>query len=149
MSLLNIEPARACDRDYVFDSWMRSYRDSPRTHKLEQEVYDDHMQARIERLLARSIVLVARPDDWPEGILGWACVEPGDGTMTIHYGYTKNRLRGQGIFWTLVHHAQGSNSAATDPSVERYFTHLRPPFSNTLIKNGYVHAPERAGRKPV
>ena len=139
-----VEVAQRHDRDYVFDTWKRSYRLSPRTAQWAPEAYDAFQQRAIERILPRSIVFVARPEGWAEGILGWACVEFARDAFVLHYGYTKKRLRGQGIFWTLVRHAQG------DTEHERMvFTHLRPPYTNTLAKHGFVHAPERAeGKSP-
>ncbi len=136
-----LDTMRAHDRDYVFDTWKRSYRESPRglaLLDLGEDVYGDHMQATIERLLPRSRVLIARPPDWAEGILAWACVEQLPDVFAVHYGFAKRRARkratGESLFWALI------DGAA--PRGRGVFTHLRPPYTATLTNHGYAFAPE-------
>lgn len=138
-----IEPAQPHDRDFIFHSWLQSYRRSPATHAMADYPYYLTQQKTAERLVARSRVAVVRPVDWPEGVIGWVCAEQQDSAFVLHYGYVKGRYRatrtrGPSFFWGLVE--------SMEPRGELLFTHLRPPFTNTLTKHGYSHAPERAGK---
>lgn len=136
MTLWEQDTARPHDRDFIFHSWLSSYRDSPRTHDWAREAYDAFMQREVERLLERSTVFVARPEGWPQGVYGWACAEQTEDAFVLHYGFVKRRVRTRGIFWGLVE--------ALKPRGALLFTHLRPPYTRTLSKRGFVHAPERA-----
>ncbi len=137
---------RYSDRDYVFDSWKRSYRESPRgldLLRLGEDVYGDHMQATIERLLERGEVRIARPDGWAEGILAWVCTEQQPDVFAVHYGFAKRRARkratGESLFWALI--------SMAEPRGELVFTHLRPPYTATLTDHGYTFAPEYLRRQ--
>jgi hypothetical protein len=129
------------DRSYVFRSWKRSYRESRRAHEWPLEVYDAYMQRLIEHLLARSRVLVARPEGWPEGILGWACAQQADDAFVLHYAYVKRRARarttgGDSLLWALVE--------AMAPRGKLLYSHRRAPYTFALDGHGYEFAPERA-----
>lgn len=126
-----IEPARPHDQAHIYDTWMRGYRESPRTCKWPLEVYRTYQRAVVDRLIARSIVVVARPDDWAEGILGWMCAEQMPDRFVVHFAATKPHERRKGVFWSLVEHMQ--------PTGILCFSHLRPPYTETLRKRGYVH----------
>lgn len=141
------------DRGHVFATWKASYRDGSGWHehfapgtdpKLVDELYDQHMQRGIERLLSRSRVLVARPEGWAEGILGWVCAQQlvdGDRSVfAVHYAYTKRRLRkrttGESLCWALIE--------KLEPRGRLVFTCLRPPHGRTFTNHGYAFAPEYA-----
>jgi hypothetical protein len=141
---------RPCDRAFVFASWKAGYRDSPdmgwvsqaaaQHRAVVEEAYDGWMQLRIERLLARSQVLVARPPDWPEGIMGWVCGEQTPSAFLLHWAHVRKRHRarytGRSLLWGLV--------PMLEPRGLLRFTHLRPPFTDALTRNGYLFAPGRA-----
>lgn len=128
---MQIEPARAHDLAHVYDTWIKGYRESPRTCRWPLEVYQTYQRAVIERLLVRSSLIVARPDDWPEGIDGWLCAEQQPDRFVVHFGATKPHLRGQGVLTSLLTHA--------GPTGRLVFSHLRPPYTETLKRRGYVH----------
>lgn len=139
-------PMRPCDRAFVFASWKAGYRDSPemgwvravasRHRDAAEEAYDASMQRRIERLLARSRVFIARPPEWPEGIMGWACGEQTRDAFLLHWAHVRKRHRarntGRSILWALV--------PEFEPRGALRFTHLRPPFTDALTRHGYAYA---------
>jgi hypothetical protein len=114
----------------VYDTWLKGYRESPRMHSWPSEVYATYQRAVIDRLLKRSQLVVARPADWAEGIYGWACCEQQAGRFIVHFGSTKQPFRRNGVFWTLVD--------SLEPQGQRVFSHLRPPYTETLNKRGYT-----------
>lgn len=128
-----IEPARPHDIAHVYDTWLRGYRESPRTAKWPREVYVTYQRAVIDRMLARPTVklTVARPDDWPEGIVGWLCAEQLADRFVVHFAVTKPHRRREGVLAALL--------ADRRPLGQLTFSHLRPPFTETLKKRGYVH----------
>lgn len=143
-----VDEMRAHDRGLVFGAWKASYRESPFGLTLPDEVYIDHMQAKIERLLARSRVLVARPEGWPEGVLSWVCaqhvVDEGKDIFAVHYAYTRRRMRrratGESLCWALI----AKLAIKADRCV---FTCTRPPYSHTFTKRGFAFAPEYASAR--
>lgn len=117
----------------MYDTWIRGYRESPRTCRWPLEVYTTYQRAVIDRLLSRDRVqlVVARPDDWPEGIEGWLCAEQLPDRFVVHFGATKPHLRRQGRLTALLAHFR--------PTGALVFSHLRPPYTDTLKHRGFVH----------
>lgn len=143
MTPWQLDTMRPHDRDYVFDSWKRSYRESPRAVDWPSDVYDAFQQRVIERLLPHCTVLVARPEGWAEGIMAWVCVQQKPDAFLLHYAFAKRRFRkrvtGESVFWQLID--------SLKPHGEMLFTHLRPPYTNTLTTHGFAFAPERASTR--
>jgi hypothetical protein len=122
---------------HVYDTWLKGYRDSPRACKWPLEVYQVYQRAKIGALLARSKLVVARPEDWPEGIYGWLCAESKPSRFVIHFGVTKPQYRKLGVFWKLVESLRPEEPQAREGQA-LVFSHLRPPFVETLKRHGYV-----------
>lgn len=124
-----IDVARECDAAFIYSSWMHSYRDSPLGSKWSDREYSERMNQRIGQLLERSKVLVARPLDWDEGIIGWAAAEQRSGKFLLHYCFVRGDtsggvplFRNRGVLTALIaHHA---------PQGKRLITTLRPPFTD-------------------
>ena len=135
--VFRVEPARDHDMAHVYDTWIRGYRDSPRANKWPLEVYQVYQRATIARLLERSRLLVARPEDWPEGIYGWVCAESAPDKFVVHFGATKPQYRKLGVFWRLVEAVRPQDNATRDAQA-LVFSHLRPPYVETLKRHGYV-----------
>ena len=125
-----IEPARESDTDILRDSWRKSYRLSPRTAKWCDEPYAIFISDLMDRLLARSRVVVARPTDWSEGVLGWVAAEQQPTQIVVHYAYVLDAHRKQGLMKALI--------ASLEPKGKLVFSSLRPPFSAALQKLGFV-----------
>lgn len=120
-----ITPMTVDDEAFVYESWMLSYRDSPHTRKWSDYDYFEYVRERVNKILARSTVLVARPVDWDEGILGWLCFEKQrPSTYYLHYAYTKTAYRQSGIASSLLRESE--------PTGNLLFTHLKLPGSNYL-----------------
>jgi ribosomal protein S18 acetylase RimI-like enzyme len=127
---LLIEPAREHDEAYVYDSWLEGYRHSPRTCKWPVEAYRAFQRAAIDRLLKRSTLVVARPHDWPEGVVGWLCCEQTPDAFILHWASVKPAFRRQGVLAMLL--------ASQTPQGALLYSHLRPPFTDTLNRRGFA-----------
>lgn len=134
-----ITPMREHDHDFVLNSWLMSYRRAPGSHHLPNGVYFRRMRRVAERILSHSDTKVARPLDWPEGVLGWLCAEQCDGVFAVHYGFVKVFYRKRGLGKALID--------AFAPTGRLVFTHLRPPYTDHLRNLGFTHAPHYAGVK--
>jgi len=120
-----IESMQAHDVDFIWSSWLKSYRSSPHTRKWSEAAYLDYQRPRIERLLGRSQVLVARPLDWAQGILGYLVYEPN----LIHYVYVKSTYRHQGVARSLL-------ATSGVQLSECSYSHRVPPFALYLDSAG-------------
>lgn len=135
-----LERANRGDAKLVYSSWIKSYRHSEAAHKLPNGVYEPFQRDVIHRLLAApgTCVYVARPTDWPDGVLGWVCAEPG----VMHYAYVKSPYRRLGLGRTLLAYAAEQLGEAFTA-----YTHKRKPWTEALERQGLVYAPERARKK--
>lgn len=104
ISLRTVEPG---DMPFVWDSWLRSYRESPWAGVIPNNLYREVTQAVITELRARGaiITLAVRRDD-PNEILGYVCHERVPGGVAVHYVFIKDAVRRQGLASELLSHAR-------------------------------------------
>lgn len=95
---IEIRPARTEDTEFVFATWLRSYRHASQfAKKISNEVYYRWHHKVIERILARGAqVYIAHPIGEPEVILGYICLESQD-KLVVHYIYVKKAFRKMGV----------------------------------------------------
>jgi hypothetical protein len=122
------------DLAVIGDSWRKSGRNTPRTHKWPREAYEAWANLHVEQTLSRCLVMVARPEDWGEGVLAWSAVE-GD---TVHWAYCKEPFRRHGLV-SLLLEAQGMHGAlyaaksfhaGADALVRKFGLRFAPEASN-------------------
>ena len=116
--MIKVRDMREDERAFVLDSWINSYcafhawADGSRRcvaarHRSSSpnEVKSLHEHL-VNGLLATADVSIAVHEDEPDVILGWVChgVRQ-DGRKVVHYLYTKQSARSQGIMGTLLDHA--------------------------------------------
>lgn len=129
-------PAKAQDLNFVFDSWMKSWRVSKWSGTIPNHLYYETQRTLIEDLIARGAkIVIAYPEGYDETILGWACGEEKAGKAVLHYVYVKDPFLGLGIPTRLVSILPG-----TKPG---FVTHVLP--YRELSK--WQHTPEMARRK--
>lgn len=131
-----IEPASPADMGLVRDSWRRSYRASPLAASAKPPVYGAFIVCWMDHMLARGRVRVARPMDWQDGVISWACAEQEPTRFAVHYCFTKAPFRRNGVMRALLE--------SFEPHGELVFTSLVPPFSDHLRNLGYAHDPRVA-----
>lgn len=133
-----IRPVKATDLNFVFDSWMKQWRQSPWAGTIPNHMYYETQRTLIEDLIARGArIVVAYPEGREDVILGWACGEEKEGKTVLHYAYVKDPFLGLGIQTRLVSQLPG-----TSPG---FVTHVLPyrEFSK------WQHVPEMARRKTL
>lgn len=113
--LVAVRDAEPGDEGFVYNSWLRSYRDAPAVNGTPSAVYYRYHHPLLEALLARPevSVLVACDPSSPDRIHGWLCSEPAGTVLVCHYAYVKQIWRRKGIgSLLLAHAAEGRESVA-------------------------------------
>lgn len=87
-------PAEKGDLDFIFNSWLESFRASWEFKEVNGRDYWPGMRGVINRILQRTRCTIAHNPADPEQILGWACIELGP---VIHYIYVKGPFRKKGL----------------------------------------------------
>lgn len=102
-----IREALPQDLPLIRSSWHLSYLRSYANKRIPWTIYRPGQEARIARLMSRSLLHVAYLDEVPDEILGWSAV---DGEV-LHYIYVRGIYRRKGIGSALV------------PEGTKYYTH--------------------------
>jgi GNAT superfamily N-acetyltransferase len=93
-----IREARNEEHPFIYATWLRGYRQSRFADRVPASVYFAAHHQVVERLLARSRVLVATPAGDDSTVLGYSVVEG----ATVHFVYIKLAFRKLGIARRLL-----------------------------------------------
>ena len=126
----------ATDRNFVFQSWINSYRNSDRAGVLPDHVFYPLHKIVINQLLARGmkITMAVSPDDRDQ-ILGYIAYEP----SVLHFVFLKDFVRRQGAASLLL------ASAHFDRTKPIFHTHWTADVK--YLGKHMVHRPGFARRK--
>lgn len=92
---LNVRKVKPGDLNFIFDSWMKSWRESKWAGTTPNHLYYNVQRELIEGLIHRgATLLVVSPAGQDDIILGWACGEEKDGASVLHYLYVKDPFIG-------------------------------------------------------
>jgi hypothetical protein len=131
----------ASDLSFIFDSWLRSWRNSPWAGCIPNNEYYPMTRSAIEQLVGRGAefkVACLKAD--PERILGWICHELTGPDAVVHYLYVKDPYLTLGIGDALVASIPGNKPG--------FYTYRYRQVSEACQHAaGWRHAPEIARRK--
>lgn len=127
-SQVHIRTATEADIGFIFNSWLKSYKNSAFSKYIANPVYFDLHHKVIESILKRSKVLIAAQPSDPTRIFGYVCVEEVSGTHVVHYAYTKESFRKMGLLKLLIEEAQLPDMV--------FYTHSTVSSSMVLPKIG-------------
>ena len=101
---VQIRPYEAGDVSFIFSSWLKSYRGSPVVRSVPNTIYYAKHHEVIEKILsaAGTEVWVACHEDSPENILGYVVATHGNDSVIIHWVYSKQMVRMQGLAKRLI-----------------------------------------------
>ncbi len=91
-----VRQAKPNDKDFVMDSWIRGqYHGSPYWSQMPKDLFYKHYSKHINKILAipQTGIYIAVLAEDPDMILGFIVMT----LNTLHWAYTKNDYRGQGI----------------------------------------------------
>jgi GNAT superfamily N-acetyltransferase len=100
--LIRLRDANETDIDFIFNSWLKSFRDSAFALKIQSPIYFAEQHKVIERLVKHSRVVIACNDSDPSQIFGWICADILQGIFCLHYVYVKHSFRRLGIGKVLL-----------------------------------------------
>lgn len=105
-SVVRFRPMEPGDVNFVLDSWIRSYRESPWAGVVPNHRFFEVMHEAIEGLIARGTkVVVACAKTDTTRILGWVAYERLHDGVACHYVYVKDPFRRRGLATELLKHA--------------------------------------------
>lgn len=123
------------DENFIFHSWLRSFRKSPTTLFVEDEAYYKGQHKVVEDTINSVIVKVAYHAEDPSHILGYIAYEYSDENKAIvHWLFVKRDYRGFGIgqmLWKI----------ATDDAQRILYTHTNAKFEKVKNKEKCVYDP--------
>jgi GNAT superfamily N-acetyltransferase len=99
---VTIRPAEESDKAFIFATWLKGlYHGNSFYSEIEKDAYFTNYHAVLERVLAKSSVLVACLTDTPDVVLGYAVIERG---TVLHWVFVKKSWRRFGIAKRLIPH---------------------------------------------
>lgn len=132
---LRIREANQEDVNFIFASWLRSYRASKWAKQITNTVYFAEHHKVLERLLKNNKVFVACHNDDPGQLYGFICADKIDNIFCLHYIYVKQTFRNLGIGTMLL------NAFEHDPNFAAVYTHHAPMADRLAPKYNMVHHP--------
>lgn len=101
---IRIRAATEEDTSFIFNSWLKSFRDSAFAKQITNTIYFAQQHKLIEDLLKSCQVFVACSASNPGELYGYICCEQVDGIYVFHYVYVKHTYRKLGIAKMLAYH---------------------------------------------
>lgn len=123
------------DIPFIYNSWLKSYRDAPSMATIPNTLYYAGQHGLIETLLERSHVVVACSSEDPSQIMGYIVYEaPRPDSSVIHWAYVKHPFRNFGV-------AKALEGAATANRTNVRYTHRVKVCERLLRTRPYTYDP--------
>lgn len=132
------------DLPFLYNSFLKSYRDSPAVKSVPNSIYYAGQHAIIETIIASphaTIFIACNPDDIQQ-IYGYALGEMHDTTAVVHWIYCKHPFRGNGIGTALV-------GALIKDAQTIYYTHRVKNIEKLLGDRPFIFNPYAATMRPA
>lgn len=100
------------DLPFIFNSWLKAYRNAKAVAEVNQNVYFSEHHKLIERLLQRGKTLVIGAAGDPATVYGYINYEEVQGIFVLHFAYVKHDFRTLGLFKELMKATQHDFSGA-------------------------------------
>lgn len=133
--VVKIRQALEGDASFIFNSWLKSFRENGLARPVSNEVYFAEQHKLIERLLKSATTIVACDPKDPAQIFGWACYERVEGIFTLHYVYVKQPFRLLGLTAELL------ADSGHDFKTAGLFTHWTPAALKLHNKKNLLYHP--------
>lgn len=113
---IRFRPATSEDANFIFNSWLKSYRHSAFARGIENQIYYAEQHKLLEKAIKNYKTIIACNKDDTSQIFGYINGGLTDGILTINYIYTKHSFRNMGIGKALL------NVSEHDPSHAAIYT---------------------------
>lgn len=131
---ISIRHGQPADYALIYNSFLKSYRDSPYTKGIPNTQYFSGHHKLIERALPLSIIRVACDSAKPTEIFGYAIAQATMDGLSLHWVYVKHAFRGFGI-------AKMLESELLKESNIKYYTHRVKNMEGLLKDRDYIYNP--------
>ncbi len=128
---MKIRAPEESDKNFIFNSWLKSYRNSQAAKHVNNPIYYTVQAALITKLLSLYPTLVACDPESPNVIWGW--INADATTNSVNYIYVKHPFRRVGVAKAL---AAAANIDVTLPINATHLTHA-------IKKDNIVYNPYR------
>lgn len=132
---IRIRKATESDVAFIFNSWLKSYRDSGFGRAIMTTIFFSEHHKVLERILRTCDVYVACNDKDAAELYGWACGEFVDGIFVLHYIYVKHTYRLIGLGKLLL------NQFKPDLNLGSIYTHKTEISRKLEAKFNMVYNP--------
>jgi len=135
MKNVRLRAANDEDLPFIFNSWLKSFRDSSFARDIPSTIYfTDHHKV-IERLLKTSVVMISCNEEDPSQLYGYAVGSQEDGIFVLHFIYVKYTFRNLGIGTLLL-----TSFGHTGESASVY-THRNNLATKLAAKYNFIYHP--------
>lgn len=135
---IHLRPPEAGDLPFIFNSFLKSYRDSSAVSGIPNSIYYKEMHAIVERMLTRSNVVIVCDPGEPGIVFGYGVAEVVKDDLILHWLYVKHSFRNFGLakeiereLLKLPHTAvkYSCRTGSTGPLLKKRPTYIYDPFS--------------------
>lgn len=110
---IRIRKANEEDIPFIFNSWLKSYRNSKFAKSITSTIYFTEHHKIIQSIVTKNEVLIACNNEDPSQVYGYCCAGFTEGFFTLHYIYVKHSFRGLGIAKVLMSKFNHDTSTAS------------------------------------
>ncbi len=135
-----VTPFREGDRAFLMDTWARSYRVAEACEAIPSDAYFPWHRKRMESILARALVLVARDKTNPVFIYGYGVFERVRDKFVAHWVYTKGAFKYRGVASLLLRAALERIGDGARALIMTFPTYIEPK----ALELGFTHEPLEA-----
>jgi hypothetical protein len=133
--LIRLRPANEEDVNFIFNSWLKSFRNSAFARHIPNSIYYTEQHKLIEKLVKNFSVIIACNDEDASQVYGWICAGEVQNIFCLHYIYVKHSFRSMGIAKLLF------NSFKHDPSTAGIYTHHCRIADTMASKTNMIYDP--------
>lgn len=116
-----IRDAKGADLNFIYDTWLNSYRNSEIGLKCGTTVFFDNYRFVLDQIFEKSKILIACLPDNEDVILGYASAAKPD---TLHYVFVKEAFRRLGISNALIAAHELSEPAIAITHTNEFCRHI-------------------------
>lgn len=132
-----IRDANEADVPFIFNSWLKSYRNASLCRSITNPVYFAFQHQLIEALLKHNYVKVVCTAADSNQLLGYIVYGEQEGIKIVHYAYIKHAFRNMGMCRMMLQSAGIVNGG--------FYTHETPSGARAAERMGLVYNPYLAG----
>lgn len=132
---IRVRPANEEDVPFIFNSWLKSYRNSFFARDIHSTVYYSEHHKVLEKIIKNNSVLVACNPEESNQIYGYIISGKVQNVIVVHYVYVKQPYRNLGIAKLL------GAAVGHDKEVPGFHTHTTRLGRDLAIKFNLIYSP--------